>query len=747
MILSRRNFSSVSHARLAAALLSVSAMALLVCLAPLRAEASTWTPVLNDDFHRADTVVSPTPGTTDGVGNNWTDTAGGMWNISSNQLQGSTADNSDYLSKFLVRPSSEAATDTRMIVRIPANESLGNAILGVGLRKQSASNDYYMAIITTNSMWIYRNIGGFGNYFAISYPTLNASHAYSIDFSAMGTYPTRLSLVVTDLTASSSPATLTTTDSSPELQLAGAPTLTAFNNGASTVHAAGVQTFVNTDTSAPVISAIATTTTLTTATITWTTDETSTSTVEYGTSTSYASASTSASFVTSHSIKLAGLTASTTYHYRVSSLDDTGNLATSTDLTFSTPTLTNPVAYWKFDETSSTSDAVDSNGSNTGSQSGSPIATTTVPYVNFSDTGSRGFDGTNYFTVARPVQDDFTICAWIKTASTGGGTHHWESAPIMDSETGGLAYDFGFGIGNGGRLMYGNGGTYDTQVNGTTVVNDNVWHNVCATRNKTSGAVKLYVDAVLDGSGTASGGTLSSNANARIGYGYDGAAHYVGLMDDIRVYGTDLSQTQLLSIFQGNNDPTTPPTDASSGGCSSVATTVGGLTYTTRCGVTTVTGSNTLALPTYGARSQVQGAAATFPEAPASAGVRASAISAVPSLSQSSGASSTIAASQASVSNFSAYQFPRNLKKGMAGDDVMKLQRFLNGHGFALAASGAGAPGSETGLFSGKTEAAVMRFQSANNAAILSPQNFAKPTGWFYGYTRGFANRMLLEGK
>ena len=93
---------------------------------------------------------------------------------------------------------------------------------------------------------------------------------------------------------------------------------------------------VTVDNDPPVISAIASSTSETTATITWTTDKAASSTVAYGTTTSYGSASSSASYVTSHSISLTGLATSTTYHFQIQSTDGGGNLATSSDLTFTT---------------------------------------------------------------------------------------------------------------------------------------------------------------------------------------------------------------------------------------------------------------------------------------------------------------------------------------------------------------------------------------------------------------------------
>ncbi|HEY3303141.1 MAG TPA: Ig-like domain-containing protein [Candidatus Binatia bacterium] len=93
-----------------------------------------------------------------------------------------------------------------------------------------------------------------------------------------------------------------------------------------------------TDTTPPVISAVlAPLITSSGATITWTTDEASDSQVEYGATTAYGSVTTlNGSMVTSHSQNLSGLAANTLYHYRVKSRDAAGNLATSTDKTFTT---------------------------------------------------------------------------------------------------------------------------------------------------------------------------------------------------------------------------------------------------------------------------------------------------------------------------------------------------------------------------------------------------------------------------
>jgi hypothetical protein len=93
------------------------------------------------------------------------------------------------------------------------------------------------------------------------------------------------------------------------------------------------------DTTAPVISGVnASLVTSTDAAIMWSTNEAATCQVEYGTSASYGKSTTPTSGgMTQHSTKLSGLSAGTTYNYRVRSADAAGNLAVSGNYTFKTP--------------------------------------------------------------------------------------------------------------------------------------------------------------------------------------------------------------------------------------------------------------------------------------------------------------------------------------------------------------------------------------------------------------------------
>jgi peptidoglycan hydrolase-like protein with peptidoglycan-binding domain len=81
-----------------------------------------------------------------------------------------------------------------------------------------------------------------------------------------------------------------------------------------------------------------------------------------------------------------------------------------------------------------------------------------------------------------------------------------------------------------------------------------------------------------------------------------------------------------------------------------------------------------------------------------------------------------------------------DLSLGSQGPDVKTLQQFLNTHGFTIAASGAGSPGNESDYFGTLTQAALIKFQLAQDihpaagyfgpitrAAILTLTKTAEP--------------------
>lgn len=91
--------------------------------------------------------------------------------------------------------------------------------------------------------------------------------------------------------------------------------------------------------------------------------------------------------------------------------------------------------------------------------------------------------------------------------------------------------------------------------------------------------------------------------------------------------------------------------------------------------------------------------------------------------------------------------FLRDLRQGSRGDDVKKLQEYLNSHGTPIANSGPGSSGNETTYYGPATRAAIARFQESHTKEILFSLNLTKGTGNFYASTRAFINSFLVSQK
>lgn len=657
----------------------------LVAAAPLRVEATTWYQSVDDTFTRANTSTSTSAGSTNGVGNGWIDITGGVWNISNNQLQGVSYSSSDFTTKFLTRPSSENSIGQRLVATIPAGENFDGNFLGLGLRYQATTSNYYLTHISATGIYLYKIVGGGVTSLGTLSTSLNTSHSYIVDFAATGTSPTNLAVRVTDLTSSTTVGTLTGTDSEASLQTSGRFAFTTWHNyGVNYIRASRAQTYTSTpsDVTPPVISAIASTTSQTTATITWTTNESATSAVNYGTTTSYGASSSSATLRTSQSITLSGLTPGTTYNFQVSSADASNNLATSTNLTFRTvATSSAPVAYWNMDEASG--DALDSSGSSldlwnftSGNRTKGVLGNAAV------------FNGNNFFAGTGPslANGSFTVSGWLY-ADDFTGQMVWLSMGSNSSTNNALhlrVYD-------DGRMLMGFF-LNDLQATGFTT---NSWHHAAYTYDVSTGARKVYLDGALKASDTSA--PFTGDTSMAIG-DWNGYEYWKGKIDEARIYNRALSQSEISSLYDSGAASLASQLSAASG-CGSTTRYVGSRIITTKCDVTTVFETNP----------------------PASAPVLSVSTSAPVLLPVTAMLSSSstgpallpmpVLATSTQVASGGAYAFMKNLTIGSSGPDVKKLQQMLNARNFAVATSGPGSLGNETEFFGRSTANAVARLQ------------------------------------
>ena len=155
---------------------------------------------------------------------------------------------------------------------------------------------------------------------------------------------------------------------------------------------------------------------------------------------------------------------------------------------------------------------IDLSGNNT---SGSII---NGPSLNNDSYGSFNFNGINsYITLARTVQDDFTLSCWFRTSQTVGtaGTAWYYGAGLIDGEVANVQNDFGLSM-VGGKVAFGVGNP-DTTISSSLSYNDNIWHQAVATRIRSTGVITLYVDGSFIMTGTGGTTSLTTNPILRIG--------------------------------------------------------------------------------------------------------------------------------------------------------------------------------------------------------------------------------------
>jgi len=179
-----------------------------------------WTSVVSDNFTRANTSTGGA-GTTTGAGNNWTDQNGGVWNINSNQLVGTVSTHS--IVAWLTRPSGEAATNSRITGSFVYNSTvMSEAALGLRMQVGTITQSYLARLLPSDNgavnpvitIYSYNNTG---TQLAVSGNLTLTNGTYTLDFSAVGTNPTALTLTLFD-SSGAQVSQITATDSTSFLQ-------------------------------------------------------------------------------------------------------------------------------------------------------------------------------------------------------------------------------------------------------------------------------------------------------------------------------------------------------------------------------------------------------------------------------------------------------------------------------------------------------------------------------------------------
>jgi hypothetical protein len=208
--------------------------------------------------------------------------------------------------------------------------------------------------------------------------------------------------------------------------------------------------------------------------------------------------------------------------------------------------------YWRLGETSGTT-ACDSKATSDGTYLGAYTLGQPGAISGDSNTAAR-FDGASGYVsapdaTALDVGDTFTVEAWVKRANPGTGA--WETAVSKQGGAWLLMFDE-FDQLTLRRSKYGN------VASATTPIADTNWHYVAATKNGSS--VHLYVDG-KDVTGSVSNRTMTDNAEPLAIGESSSSSWFDGSVDEVAVYRTVLSASQIASHYSAGATGTAPPPD------------------------------------------------------------------------------------------------------------------------------------------------------------------------------------------
>jgi CSLREA domain-containing protein len=212
------------------------------------------------------------------------------------------------------------------------------------------------------------------------------------------------------------------------------------------------------------------------------------------------------------------------------------------------------IALYRLEETSTSNPALDSAGAD---HNGTYMNGVTLGQASANGllVNAASFDGVDDFVeIPRMIAGDFTISMWVKTSQTAQGTVWWQGYGLVDGEVGDPVDDFGTSVADG-KFAFGVGATPasggDVTILSTTSINDGGWHHVAATRDATSGEMKVYVDGVNEKTQAGPTGFKTAPPMLNIGRIRTGSPtrHFRGLLDEVAIADRVLSTDQIKAQF------------------------------------------------------------------------------------------------------------------------------------------------------------------------------------------------------
>ncbi len=204
------------------------------------------------------------------------------------------------------------------------------------------------------------------------------------------------------------------------------------------------------------------------------------------------------------------------------------------------------IGYWPLDASSGTNTLDVSGNGNHGRVTNATLNAS--GRVN----GCFTFNGANCLVqITNSLANAFSIAFWVRTTQTAGTPQWYNGAGLIDGDVPSNANDFGVTL-VGNKLGFGVGNP-DTTITSTNAINDGQWHHCVVTRQQATGAMRIYVDGNLQGTGAGSRNTLSAPTRLLLGAVASGSGFFNGSLDEVKLFRRTLSASEVAALYQSHS--------------------------------------------------------------------------------------------------------------------------------------------------------------------------------------------------
>ena len=204
-----------------------------------------------------------------------------------------------------------------------------------------------------------------------------------------------------------------------------------------------------------------------------------------------------------------------------------------------------PIVYYTFDDLGAVT--VDKSGHGRDGTPHGGLKLNDNGYVN----KCFAFNGTDsYVELPRPVQDSFTLTAWINASVAGrAGAQAYEGSGIFWSDVAGVANDYVVAA-LGTKLSFFCGNP-DTSVNSNGDIVTGKWVHIAAVRDTKARTISIYINGKLDNTVSHTNvAALNAQQVMAIGGNTLDARYFTGLMDEVKIYDAALTAAEIVNSMK-----------------------------------------------------------------------------------------------------------------------------------------------------------------------------------------------------